>query len=819
MVSTVSTIALLFTAAAQAQTAPSGGASAKRAFDEIVVTSQRREQTLESVPIAVDVMDANSLKAAKVTSVQDIAFISPSMTFTGDVFGSNINFAIRGLGSFAPQGNIEQAVGVMLNGIALSRAAEFTAELDDIERVEILKGPQGSLFGANTTGGVVNIVHARPKFEFEGRTAATVTNDDEISVRQMINTPLSDRVAGRFNFTYKDRDGHIKNLFPGGKDLGFEKTILGDAKFLFEVTDDIELLVGGTYRDNQTNNLRNPTAVETDPRGLARLSALGFGDPELGQAIVDDILLANTDQDVMMNQEGWQVFGDLKWDINSNISLNILTSFVDFKQDGGSAGSQLDIDSGPSSITNTLGAAEAGIGVGVNPTYTNTVFNTDGGPGEVGDNKQLRAWNYATAEVRLTGTGEHLDWTTGFFFRRHHEEFTFATPFFRNGSLNSAGRFSDVEQENYALFADATWHVTSSLDVFAGFRGIQQKARVDFRRKAFNVPFQDLIISESADGNTIVEIPDTIDRTPTVDIQNANISPTGWAGRAGASWNLTEAFNMKSGNDVSIYVNASRGYTGFGTNTGNGTVLDSLFLLPSTSRSFEVGTKGFLFDRSVNFNIALFDMHVSDFQANVIPGAGELFAFSPGDFNSQGIEVDVVWLVPEVPLTLDGSITILNTALANIAPQPCYPGQTLAQGCFIDPASNQPRQDLNGLPGFNAPDVAFNMTGTYDFATSNWFNVPFDTSLRVSYTWQDDVLFNFSNDPLGSFEKSYGLLDLNLSFVDVAGKYRVDFFGKNITNQRFVSNRQSQSGTAGRGVATVSRAAQSYWGLELTLNY
>lgn len=819
MVPTVLTMALLLISAAQAQTTSREDTSAQRTIEEIVVTSQRREQTLARVPIAVDVMDADALKAAKVTTLQEIAFISPSLTFTDDVFGSNINFAIRGLGSFAPQGNIEQAVGVVLNGIPLSRAAEFTADLDDIERVEILKGPQGSLFGANTTGGVVNIVHARPKFEFEGRTTATVTNDDETSIRQMINVPLGDRVAARFNLTYKDRDGHIKNRNPDGKDLGFQETFLVDAKFLFDISDDIELLVGGTYRDNETNNLRNPTAVETDPRGQARLSALGFGDPELGQAIVDDILVANIDQNVLMNQEGWQVFGDFKWDINSNISLNILASHVDFIQDSGGVGSQLDIDEGPASITNTLGAAEAGIAVGVIPRYTNTVFNTDGDPGEVGDRKQFRGWDYTTAEVRLTGTGEHLDWTTGLFYRFHQEKFVFSTPFFRNGALTSSGRFSNVQQKNFALFIDTTWHVTSSVDIFAGIRGIQQIARVDFRRKSFNVPFDDLLISVSSDGNTIVEIPDTIDRTPTVDIQNASFTPNGWAGRAGASWHLTEAFNLKSGNDVSVYFNASRGYTGFGTNTGNGTVLETLFLRPSTSRSYEIGAKASLFNRSVNFNVALFDMRVDDFQANVIPGAGEIFAFSPGDFDSQGIEADVVWLVPTIPLTLDASVTFLDTELLNIAPQRCYPGQTLEQGCFIEPESGQLRQDLNGLPGFNAPDVAYNITGTYDFNTSNWLNVPFDTSLMVSYTWQDDVLFNFANDPLGSFQEDYGLLDLNISFVDVDGRYRVDLFGKNITDKQFVSNRQSQSGTAGRGVATVGRAAQARWGIEITFNY
>lgn len=821
-VSTVSTMALLMASAAQAQTVPGQEQSARRSFEEIVVSSQRREQTLESVPIAVDVLTPETLEKVNVTTMEEMALFTPSLNFTGDLIGTNVNFSIRGLGSFAPQSNIEAAVGTVMNGIPLSRAAEFTAELDDIERIEILKGPQGSLFGANTTGGVVNIVHKKPVIgEFQGRVSASATNDEEFTTKSMLNVPLADRAAGRFNFVFKDRDGHITNLYPGAKKqkLGGEQTIFVDTKFLFDISDNMDLIVGGSYRNRNISNARQPVAVEPGALGAARLAALGFGNPDLGQKVVDDLFLANVDSAGNSNQKNWQVWGELSWDISSSVKMNWLVSLNHF-DDHNSSDNQQDLDGTPASFLNDFGLADAGLIVSIPTDRLNSGFALDSGEptDNFTDDRRGRAWDYVTQELRFSGTIDAVDWTTGFFFRDHNEKFITTTPFVRSGVLDAASRWSDVEQRNYSIFADATWHVLDTVHLFAGIRGIQQRANVDFKRMRPRVPVEDLIVTQSTNGETFIAIPDTVSRLPAVDIENEKISPTGWAGRAGVSWDLSDDLALPAGNDVSVYFNASRGYTGFGTNTGNGTTLDTLFLLPSSSRSFEVGAKAFLFDRTFNLNIALFDMRVSDFQAQINLGAGENFTFSPGDYNSSGIEVGISWLVPETPLTLDGALTLLNTGIQNAAPQPCFPSQTLEQGCFIDPDSGGPRQDINGKPGFNAPSASFNVRGTYDLALRKWLDMPFDGALTVSYTWTDDIAFNFLYDP-ESIQKSYGLLDLTMSFYDPAGKYRINVFGKNITDKAFASNLQGQNGTNGRSVATVGRGAEAYWGMGVVFNY
>src|SRR5690606_18224504 len=207
--------------------------------------------------------------------------------------------AIRGIGTMALEGGIQPSISFVVDGVPLSRVAEFIADLGDVERVEILRGPQGTLYGRNSTGGAINLVRALPADEFQGYAEQTLTDDDEATARLMVTGPLSDTVRGRLSGFYKDRDPHVKNIFPGASDLGGEETKALLGKLDIDISDSVNLLLTADWRDTKTGEgFQVMRAVETDPTnggiptitqlGQSRILAMGNGDAALGNRILND---------------------------------------------------------------------------------------------------------------------------------------------------------------------------------------------------------------------------------------------------------------------------------------------------------------------------------------------------------------------------------------------------------------------------------------------------------------------------------------------------------------------------------------------------
>jgi len=151
-------------------------------LEEVIVTAQKREENFTDVPVAVSAFSGEVLDMAKISEFQDLVQVSPSMTFnqTGDQRG--VGVLIRGIGTTAFQTAVEPTVSSIVDGVTLGRTVQFVSDLNDIERVEILRGPQGTLFGNNASGGVVNVITNRPSETFEGSVKADIANDSAWSV-------------------------------------------------------------------------------------------------------------------------------------------------------------------------------------------------------------------------------------------------------------------------------------------------------------------------------------------------------------------------------------------------------------------------------------------------------------------------------------------------------------------------------------------------------------------------------------------------------------------------------------------------------------
>jgi outer membrane receptor protein involved in Fe transport len=210
-VSAVAIAAVAMPSFAQEAAAPSKGGNV---IDELVVTAQKREEAIQDVPIAVSAFSQDSLEKAKIDGGPNLQLAIPNVSFSKGNF-AGFNFQIRGVGSKLVAASGDAGTGIHLNNVPLTASNLFEAEFYDVERVEVLRGPQGTLYGRNATGGVVNVITAKPVDHFTANIKGEVGNYNTRKVRGMINVPLGDKVAVRVAGSYLNRDGFGKNLTTG----------------------------------------------------------------------------------------------------------------------------------------------------------------------------------------------------------------------------------------------------------------------------------------------------------------------------------------------------------------------------------------------------------------------------------------------------------------------------------------------------------------------------------------------------------------------------------------------------------------------------
>ena len=183
----------------------------------IIVTATKREQTLQDVPVAVSVTTAETIERAQIRDLKDLSSLVPSLRVAERQASAQTNFLIRGFGNGANNAGIEPSVGVFIDGVYRSRSASQIADLPDVQRVEVLRGPQSTLFGKNASAGVVSITTEKPKFDFGGNVEASYGNYNAIVAKGVITGPLSETVAASLAAGYNKRDGYNRDLATGNR--------------------------------------------------------------------------------------------------------------------------------------------------------------------------------------------------------------------------------------------------------------------------------------------------------------------------------------------------------------------------------------------------------------------------------------------------------------------------------------------------------------------------------------------------------------------------------------------------------------------------
>ena len=766
---------------------------------EIIITAQKRAERLEDVPVAVTVVTGDQLVGDFLTNTADLQRITPTLTFGEGSSPGTSSIKLRGIGTTVFDQNVEPTVSVVVDGVVLSRNSQGFVDLIDIDRVEVLKGPQGTLFGKNASGGVVNIVTARPSDRFSLVAEGIAAANDEYQARASLSGPLAPNLGGRLTGFYKTIDGNILNVVNGERLNGAESWGVR-GKLEFEPRQDVNIYLIADYRE-LNSNASEETALFVGQDGIAAaLARQGITPGERNT-------LASTFRPTVSDSKDYGV--SLQIDVDAGpVTVTSQTAYREFglfnsddvdllANDPSAIGKGLVTNSG---LTRFSGIALAG------PL---DIFQT-------GD----QALQQFSQEVRVTSLPGRLEYVAGLFafvsnidnvFTRTSDvcfapagvtlrPLVAGAPCVPNGLIPGVGipdllPFSTftaarglppgfgrvdsrTEIENYAAFAQGTFDIVGGLGLIGGLR----------------------LQHDVIDGEIRQDEPTTaLALTPTPFFRKGRIAATALSGKAGVQYDTGPTL---------FYATYSRGYKGPTLDfdpLGNQVDVDA-----ETSNNYEVGIKGALFDRRVNFTLAGFWTDYSDFQAESFdPTTGFFVINNVGAVRSRGVEADVSARLFD-GFTLVGGAAYVDATVTD------FPN-----GACLTPVTSDPRCDLAtrtaNLAGdrlANAPEFKGNLTADYEVPVGR-----LKLGARATFTYQSETQFALPNNPL-AVQDGYGLLDASVRLADADDRYVVSLFARNLTDTFYRTSifQDFTSLNAAQTQQRVPQGADRRFGVSLRVN-
>lgn len=292
----------------------------EQSFDEIVVTATKREQTLQDVPVSVSVTTGEAIERAQIRDLKDLQSIVPSLRVNQLQSSANTNFYIRGFGNGANNAGIEPSVGLFVDSVYRSRSASMIADFPDVERIEVLRGPQSTLFGKNASAGVISIVTQKPQFELGGNVEASYGNYDAVTLKGRVTGPITDTIAASIAAGLNKRDGIVRDLGTGERTNDRDRWFVR-GQLLFDDHDDLEVRLIADYGKIDENccaavNLRQALPTQAI---FALGGAVNSPDEKFDDITYNNFLSSN-------RIENWGLSGQADYDLGS-VQLTSITAY------------------------------------------------------------------------------------------------------------------------------------------------------------------------------------------------------------------------------------------------------------------------------------------------------------------------------------------------------------------------------------------------------------------------------------------------------------------------------------------------------------
>jgi iron complex outermembrane recepter protein len=776
----------------------------------IVVTAQKREEALQDVPVSVTALNEQILQDTGVRDVKDLQTLVPGLTVTSTQSEAQTTARIRGIGTVGDNAGLESSVGVVIDGVYRPRNGVGFGDLGEIERIEVLKGPQGTLFGKNTSAGVINVITRRPSYSQSVEGEVTVGNYGALGVSAAYNDALGDNAAFRVYAAKRERDGFMDVRTGAGprtetedNDQNFH-TVRG--KLLFEPNDDwdINIIADFTSREENCCAAVQTTLGATSQivRALTAGQGISPGGPPFPAAGDPFARVAysnrSTEQDI--KDKGVSLQSDWNTGWFGNATLTSITAWRAWDSING-----LDLDFTAADIL-----------------YRNAQRD-----------ESLTAFETLSSEYRLAGSTDSIDWLVGLFYvdedLERNESYRVGNayePYLSIGLLssvnpalgqlpNAATFYADAtgrapgtvfagyaaqdrhEQnaKSLALFTNNTWHATDALDLTLGLRYTREdKELTSVYSNPNGSPGCASLLGPGAQARiaaalTARGVPATA--FPQVIPQVIGFGCLPWTNvlhngritrqeREEKEWSGTVKAAYRWNEHVMTYASAARGYKAGGFNldrvqSANGLSSAGQGILPVNDTSFpgefvdsyELGAKTTWAGGNLLLNATLFHQTYDDFQLNSFLGTSFVVRSIP-EVVSQGVDTEILWQPAAVRgLMLQGGLTYADTRY----------GDTIPGGDFTFPGA------LYKLPGSRvsfAPYFSGNASVTYEWGFGNDLIGRFNVGAK----YMSD--FNTGSDlDAEKMQDAYTVVNARVGFGARNRRWMVELWGLNVFDEDY----------------------------------
>ncbi len=791
-----------------ATTGPAHAESAVVAgLEEIVVTARKVKESLQDVPISVQAFSAQNLSAQGLSNVSEIGDLTSNMEFdalspiNGSSNTPNIN--IRGIGTTDFLLTVDPSVGVYVDGIYVARSVGGLLDLLDLEQIEVLKGPQGTLFGRNTVGGAIQLITRKPTDEFRFSAEATTGEDNRRDFRFNVSGGLAENLFASLAFSTKNRDGYGKrrDFFADNPDLAGLEAAINGIKAYDEAT-------GALLSGNTT--------------GLAP-----------GSIIAGGITAQPSSGDDPGNENNYSIRTSLVWEVSDTFAA---TFSVDYNEADETAPAlvlldifQDDLSAPTPGVANPLTGNEFAPNIVASHTLAGfeagtTAFSEDRfvigdkystyatGPGasesetigysltldaEISDTvsfKSITAYRdlesvfgqdpdhspflldahtndytheQLSQEFQLLGNSEQLKWVLGFYYFEEEGVDEVVVPLLHG--LAVLDERNEVDNSAWAAFGQGTYHFANeATSLTLGLRYTDED-------KEYIQTHLDCGIANA------LGVPDGFV------VNNCNSLSTGTADESFTNLSYTVSLAHRWTDDVMTYLSYSTGYKSGGFSGRTVAFIPDQTPFPfneEEASTFEVGVKSSWFDNRLRLNAALFDTSFEDLQVTIQSGVAPITA-NAAEASIKGFELDMMAAVTD------------NLQL------------TLAVGLLDGEYDEKPSQLGDNL--VNAPESTINFGFVYDVPLNNAGSLV----LRGDYTYKSKIYNNAENTDLLT-QSSIGLLDASISWISPDAHYTATLGGKNLTDEEHLITGFFQPGV---GYTEAVYARPNEWYLSLKYNF
>lgn len=700
-------------------------------LEEVVVTAQHRAQNVQDVPIAVTALSADTLEVADIFDAGSIAQNVPGLAYA-EFSPGQANIAMRGISSADDGAGLDNSVALFLDGVYIGRGASINFDMFDLERIEVLRGPQGTLFGRNAIGGAISVVTAKPTEEFTAKIGATVGNEGILRYQALVGGALSDNLFGKVTVNHREHDGFVENVVLNKDQQDEDQTSFrGQLRW---VGDNSEWLLSGDYMEDDREDMGRTPIVNNAPltnilQANGGLNARQSGAPADG----------------FSKREAWGISltGEYKFESGT---LTMIAAHRHAETDWEMA---------------SAGAPLGAIGLPFDEVIDDIVEDIDTN----------------SLELRWTSDLEgSFNYTAGFFYFTEETDRVEQFKITRAGSYDDPNvpfRITDIgdqavfgneysatanETTSYALYGQGTWDISDAWSLVVGARyTVDEK---DYSATSVNcggaragTPFENFAACEGL-GSSLRIIAESFTVNPSDDWND--FSPM-------------VSLQYRPSDETMIFFTASKGFKSGGFAGSQGVeAAASTPVDPETAINYELGFKGDLLDNSLRLNAAVFYTDYEDLQIvrfGPVPGSdfGTFQTTNIGEAEIKGAEVELTWYLTD-NLHLTGFYAYLDTEVNDLLIEG-------ANGTF----------DASGQNLLRAPENSSSLSINYTMPTSIG-----DVDFRLAFSHQDEQRTDYIDPRI--VQDRFDLWDGRIAWTSESGNVDVALWGKNLTGEDYVSH-------------------------------